>query len=265
MKNLTLPAISALVLLAMAACSAPGSNKDAPDTAAPSVSLTAPASGAALSGTATLSATATDNVGVAGVKFRVDGADVDTEDLVAPYSLSWNTASATAGSHQITAVARDSAGNSATSAAVTVTVSNADGIAPVISLTAPAAGATVSGTATVSADATDNIGVVGVQFRLDGVSLGAEDTSAPYTRSWDSTTAINGTHSLSAIARDAAGNNTMSAAVTVTVSNADVIAPVVSLTAPAAGATVTGSATVSADATDNIGVVGVQFRLDGVN
>jgi len=265
MKDLTLPAMSTLLLLALAACSAPGSNKEAPDTAAPSVSLTAPSGGATLSGTVTLSATAADNVGVAGVKFKVDGADVDTEDLSSPYSVSWNSAGVTAGSHQLTAVARDSAGNSATSAAVSVTVNNADSIAPVVSLTAPAAGATVTGSATMSADATDDVGVVGVQFKVDGVNAGAEDTSAPYSITWDSTAASNATHSLTALARDAAGNSTTSAARTVTVNNVvgDTQAPTVSLTAPASGATVTGNVTVSATAADNVGVVGVQFRLDG--
>src|SRR5262245_33382761 len=67
--------------------------------------------------------------------------------------------------------------------------------APLVSLTAPASGATVSGSAvTISATASDNVGVVGVQFRLDGVNLGAEDTSAPYATSWNTTLTANGSH-----------------------------------------------------------------------
>jgi O-glycosyl hydrolase len=58
-----------------------------------------------------------------------------------------------------------------------------------------------------------------VQFRVDGVSFGNEDTSAPYSRTWDSLTVSNGSHTLTAVARDAAGNTTTSAARTVTVSN----------------------------------------------
>src|SRR5205085_9744055 len=83
----------------------------------------------------------------------------------------------------------------------------------------PASGATVSGTVTVSANASDNVGVTSVQFTLDGVNLGAADTTAPYAMSWDTTTATAGTHTLTAVARDAAGNMTTSATVTVTVSN----------------------------------------------
>src|SRR3989441_1566223 len=78
---------------------------------------------------------------------------------------------------------------------------------PTVSITAPAAGATVAGTVTVSASATDNVGVVGVQFKLDGANLGAEVTSAPYTLSWNTATASNGLHTLTAVARDPAGNN----------------------------------------------------------
>ena len=51
-----------------------------------------------------------------------------------------------------------------------------DNIAPTVSVTAPTRGASVSGTVPVSATASDNVGVVGVQFKLDGANLGAEDT-----------------------------------------------------------------------------------------
>ena len=238
------------------------------DTTAPTVALTAPAAGAAVSGTATLSASATDNVGVVGVQFKVDGTNVGAEDSSSPYSVSWDTTTAGSGSHQLTAVARDAAGNSTTSAVINVTVSNADVQAPAVALTAPASGATISGTTTLSADASDNVGVLGVQFRVDGTNVGAEDTSAPYSLSWSSSTVANGTHSLTAVARDAAGNTTVSAARSVTVSNGgggDVQAPTVSVTSPAAGATVSGYVSVTASASDNVGVVGVQFRVDGVN
>jgi hypothetical protein len=76
----------------------------------------------------------------------------------------------------------------------------------------------VSGTISVTANASDNIGVASVQFFLDG-ALAAEDATAPYSVSWDTTTATNGSHTLTATARDAAGNSATSVAVTVTVSN----------------------------------------------
>ena len=57
-----------------------------------------------------------------------------------------------------------------------------DTTAPTVSLTAPADGATVSGTVTLSATASDNVGVAGVQFLVDGTQLGAEDTSLALQR-----------------------------------------------------------------------------------
>src|SRR5436190_1071820 len=116
-----------------------------------------------------------------------------------------------------------------------VTSIGPDLTAPTVSITAPAAG-NVSGTINVTATATDNIGVTGVQFLLDGANLGAEDVSSPYSISWNTVTATNGNHTLTARARDAAGNTTTSAAVAVTVDNAaDATPPTVSMTAPAAG------------------------------
>ena len=95
---------------------------------------------------------------------------------------------------------------------------------PTVSITAPSAGATVSGTRTLTAVASDNVGVAGVQFKLDGVNLGSEIASSTASMQWNSTTATNGTHTLTAVARDAAGNTATSAAVSVTVANTVVAA-----------------------------------------
>jgi hypothetical protein len=114
---------------------------------------------------------------------------------------------------------RDASGNLATSGDFTFTTAAADAQPPTISLTAPATGATVSGLVTVSASAADNVGVAGVQFKLDGANLSSEDTSSPFSLSWNTSGAANGSHTITAVARDAAGNQTSSAAVSVTVSN----------------------------------------------
>ena len=92
---------------------------------------------------------------------------------------------------------------------------------PVVSLTAPASGATLSGVVSVAATASDNVGVVRVRFSVDGTPLGADDTTAPYSVSWDTRTAANGSHTITATAYDAAGHDASSSA-TVTVSNATV-------------------------------------------
>jgi len=201
----------------------PGLVPGVTDTTLPTVTLTAPANGATVSGAAvTVSATASDNVGVFGVQFKLDGANLGAEDTTSPYAVVWNTTTVVNGSHTLSAVARDAAGNTRTSAAVTVTVSNApDTTPPSVALTTPANGATVSGTTVaVSATVSDNVGVAGVQFLLDGVALGTEVTSAPYTVTWNTVSTSNGTHTLAARARDGAGNQTTSPAVSVTVANA---------------------------------------------
>ena len=95
-----------------------------PDTAAPSVTLTSPANGATMSGTVTMSATASDNVGVTQVQFFVDDSTTPlATDTTSPYSASWNTTAVTNGAHTVKAVARDAAGNTAASV-VSLTVAN---------------------------------------------------------------------------------------------------------------------------------------------
>jgi len=191
------------------------------DTTPPTVSITSPANGATISGTVTLRASASDNVGVVGVQFQLDGVNGGAEDRTAPYSVPFDTTTTSDGSHTITAFARDAAGNR-TSASVTVTVANgspADTTPPTVSITSPVSGASVSGTTNLTASASDNVGVVGVQFRIDSVNLGAEDTSAPYSIPWDTASVSDGSHTITAVARDAAGNHNESTPVTVTVAN----------------------------------------------
>ncbi len=91
---------------------------------------------------------------------------------------------------------------------------------PTISVTGPSSGATVQGTITLSASASDNVGVVLVQFKLDGANIGSALTSAPFTYSWDTTGVANGSHTISAVATDAAGNSATASNVSVTVNNA---------------------------------------------
>src|SRR5207249_4920722 len=87
---------------------------------------------------------------------------------------------------------RTPAGNLAVSGDFTfLTLSPPDTTAPAVSLTAPAANSSASGTITVAATALDNVGVVGVQFKLDSANLGPEDTTNTYSLSWDTTAVSN--------------------------------------------------------------------------
>src|SRR5437879_29129 len=90
---------------------------------------------------------------------------------------------------------------------------------PTVVIASPPSGATICGTVPVMASASDDVGVVGVQFKYDGINIGAEDTTAPYAVAAHTTAVANGSYALTAVARDAAGNVTTSAPVTVTVAN----------------------------------------------
>jgi hypothetical protein len=99
------------------------------------------------------------------------------------------------------------------------TNSTTDTTPPTVTITAPTSGATLSSTVTVTATASDNVGVASVQFLVDGNNLGTLDTTSPYQATWNTTTATNGAHTLSARALDAAGNVGNAVGVTVNVSN----------------------------------------------
>ena len=96
----------------------------------------------------------------------------------------------------------------------------ADTTPPTVSLTAPSGGATVSGSSvTLSANASDDVAVAGVSFYVNNTLVGSEDTSSPYSVSWDSTAIANGSKSIVAVARDTSNNYATSSSVTVTLSN----------------------------------------------
>lgn len=236
------------------------------DNTGPVVSVAAPTAGAIVRGSVTLSADATDPAEVGNVEFLVGGAVVG-DDATAPYSISWNSTAAPDGAVAVTARAVDGQGNGTISAPVSITIDNVDTAPPVVSLTAPASGATVSGRfVTISATATDDVAVATVEFLVDGNVVG-RDTTVPYSMAWDSTTVADGSRSLTARAIDTSGNARVSSVRLVTVRNGvDSAPPSVSISAPAGGSFVGGaSVTISALASDVSGVASVEFLVGGVS
>lgn len=188
--------------------SSPGGGRQAPTI------TTQPANQTATAGqTATFSVVASGTAPLS-YQWQKNGASI-TGATSSSYTTPPTTATDNGSTFRV--VVSNSAGT-ATSNMAMLTVT-ADTTPPTISITAPVAGATVSGTVTVSATAGDNVGVASVQFQLDGVNLGILKTASPYSISWDTTTASNGSHTLTALAKDAAGNSATSSGVTVTVSN----------------------------------------------
>ena len=193
-----------------------------PDTSAPSAPGTLTATGGL--GQIVLSwGAATDNVAVS--RYNVHrgtsaGFTPTTGNRVAqPAGTSYTDTGVAAGTYYYKVTAEDFAGNVGSPGNEASAVASADTTPPTVSVSSPSSGATVSATVSVNANASDNGAVAGVQFKLDGANLGAEDSTAPYSISWDTFTAGNGAHTLTAVARDGAGNTTTSAGVSVTVSN----------------------------------------------
>ena len=185
-----------------------------PDTTLPIVSITAPITGAIVSGRIDVTATASDNVGVVGVQFLLDGTPLGAQDTTSPYSVSWDASTATPGARVLSARARDAANNIGTSSNVNVMV---DTTPPNVTITGPT-NTNVADTVNVTAEASDNVAVASVQFQVDNVDR-QTDTTPPYVMAWNSRTVVNGTHTLTARARDTAGNTKLSPSFTVNVAN----------------------------------------------
>jgi len=169
----------------------------------------------------TLTLAAFDASGVSSMQFSNDGSNFSALE---PYATTktW-TLTAGDGAKTVSVRYQDGASNVSGSFTDTITldttVGTPDTTPPTVAITSPSNGSSVSGTMTITATATDNVGVAGVRFLIDGTQLGTEQTTAPYAMVWNTTTASNGAHVISAIARDAANNASAPAAVNVTVSN----------------------------------------------
>lgn len=181
------------------------------DATPPTASILAPLAGATVSGLVAVNVTASDNVGVAHVDLQVNGSTVAT-DTASPFSFSWDSTGVANGMANLVAIAYDAAGNHAGSTTVSVNVANvtapvvADTTPPTVVIVNPVAGK-VSGTVSVSVNASDNNGAAGItqSLYIDGV-LKAKGTGGTLGYSWNTRKVAAGTHTLQAIATDAAGN-----------------------------------------------------------
>ena len=190
------------------------------DTQPPAASITAPLASATVSGLVAVNVSATDNVGVANVALQVNGTTVAVDSSL-PFAFNWDSSGVPNGMATLVAVASDAAGNKASSAAVSVNVSNyvvppvADTTPPVVSITSPVAGK-VSGTVSITVSASDNSSAAGISqwIYIDG-ALKATGTGSALAYSWNTRKVAYGMHTIQAVAKDAAGN-TSSTSVQVT-------------------------------------------------
>ncbi|MHA1357387.1 MAG: Ig-like domain-containing protein, partial [Candidatus Helarchaeota archaeon] len=244
------------------------------DTNPITATITSPSGGAIVHQTISINANAADNAGGSGVdyvEFWLDsiGGTLIGTDSTAAYSVSWDTTTATDGSHNLYVRVYDNAGNYLDSAAVAVTVDNTNPITATI--TSPSGGAIVHQTISINANAADNAGGSGVdyvEFWLDSIggTLIGTDSTAAYSVSWDTTTTTDGSHNLYVRVYDNAGNYLDSSpAVAVTVDNTNPITA--TITSPSSGADVRGTVSITANAADNVGGTGVdyvEFWLDSI-
>lgn len=184
----------------------------APDTTAPIASITNLANGTTVSGLVSVEVNASDNVSVAQVQLKVNGTTV-ASDTSAPYSFSWDSSSVANGMVTLIAVATDSSGNTVTSEAISVNVSNyvapppaVDTAPPVVVCSNPVAG-TVSGNVNVKGNASDNRPVSELTSRLyiDGV-LYQQVSGGVISYQWNTKKASKGLHTIQITATDKAGN-----------------------------------------------------------
>jgi len=153
------------------------------------------------------------------MQFLLDGQPFGGVVSNAPYTLNWNTTGSPNGTHWFAAQYTDGTGRIGTSPVVTLTVANSGTSVPVVTVTDPVAGSTVSAVVSLAANVASANKVSSVQFYVDGVALGSPVMSPPYSTFWNTETYSPGTHTITVIATDSFGGIGNSPPASVTVDN----------------------------------------------
>lgn len=178
------------------------------DKTKPTIIITSPSNGSTVSGTISVTVSASDNIGVKSVTLYIDGGTTAVAGTsIAPFTNTWNSATVSNGTHTLTATAKDAAGNMASST-VSVTVNNApvgDFISPTINSMSPADGSSFDANTniTINVSAGDDVGISSITLKIDNTLVGSA-SSSPYSYTWNTDAA--GPHTIEARAFDAAGN-----------------------------------------------------------
>ena len=193
----------------------------AADTVKPTVAIASP-TGGTVAGLIPVSVNAGDNVGVTRVELYA-GSTLISTDTSPPYSFSWDTGGFANGGYSLSALAYDAAGNVGASAPIDVSVANVtappppappppapppasiDSSPPVVTINNPTAGSVVNGFVSISARATDNVGVSRLSLYVDDVMV-STGNGASVSYKWNARKAGAGVHTITAIAIDTSGN-----------------------------------------------------------
>lgn len=107
------------------------------------------------------------------------------------------------------------------------TITLSDITPPTVTITSPTNGSSISGTISIAVSASDNVGVSSVSVTIDGAILSTLTTS-PYNFSWNSSSVIDGTHTITATAKDAK-SNASSSTISVTKNTTIITPPITTL------------------------------------
>lgn len=174
------------------------------DTAAPTVSLTAPTGGATVKGLVAVNVSANDNIGVSRVELVVNGTKL-ASDTASPYGFTWDSSMVPDGSATLIAYAYDAAGNYSSSTVSVKVANTTDTTAPTAAISNPGSGTKVSGNVSVAASASDNIAVTSVKLYINN-QLKASISGGSLSYNWNTRKLPAGTHTIQVDAMDAAGN-----------------------------------------------------------
>ncbi len=186
------------------------------DTTPPIVSVTGPPSGASVSGSVSVTASASDASGVRQVAFYRDAAVLLGTATASPYAITWNSGTVSAGAHTLYAVATDNAGNAGTSASIGITVSAPT--PPQVSVTTPTNGSTVLRKSKVAlqASATPTANPVSRVDFIVGSSVVCSAATSPYSCNWQVPAKAKASYQIHADAYDTKGQVGVSSNVTIT-------------------------------------------------
>ena len=237
------------------------------DIIPPSVIITEPASGQILSGLVLIEAMVTDNIAIDRVEFYINGDTVYTDNTGPTYNYNWDTEAVLDDrDYIISLIGYDNAANAGPSSPITVYVDNFDNVPPSGEITYPYAGQTVSGIETITVSATDDAGVAMVDIFIDNSSVFSTE-SEPFQYEWDTTLETEDiNHTIGIVITDISGNTSDIPPISVFVNNLpedDTTPPIVVISNPISGQTLSGTVNFTVLADDNVGIAEVEFFIDG--
>ncbi len=238
-----------------------------PPNQPPTVTTTNPQNNSSFTKPATINITAnaTDPDGtITKVEFY-DGTNLLGQDTTTPYTFTWNNP--TTGTHTLTTKATDNDTATTTSTPITITVNEPPNQPPTVTTTNPQNNSSFTKPATINitANATDPDGTITKVEFYDGTNLLGQDTTTPYTFTWNNPTT--GTHTLTTKATDNDTATTTSTPITITVNEPPNQPPTVTITNPQNNSSFTKPATISiiASAADTDGNIAKVEFYDGQN